>query len=311
MKVALAGNNDGPLRLWNALLDAGSASAPRPHVVAVGLEKPVSPELRERYDAAEARSRTVPPNSSRTGPRLFEAPDEETLRTRLASFDLDVLISVFCTFRFRALLEEDHDVWNVHLAPLPAYRGRHPVQWALINGESEFGVTIHRMTEDWDAGEILWQEHVPVDRHMSVAALRERLLACTEQHIPAVLDAWAANRLTPAPNPDRQATYVARRFPEDSRLRDWRDADRVVRTVMALRSESYAAYFVVGERRVVARDARLGERVYEGVAAPFICRTGRERMTVVCRDGRTVDLGDLSCSPDAFRVNDRIDCSPA
>jgi hypothetical protein len=34
-------------------------------------------------------------------------------------------------------------------------------------------------------------------------------------------------------------------------------------------------------------------------------------MTVVCRDGRTVDLGDLSCSPDAFRVNDRIDGSPA
>src|SRR5688572_26343251 len=58
---------------------------------------------------------------------------------------------------------------NLHAAVLPKYSGKHSLAWALINGESRLGVTLHRLAEEFDAGEILRIEYVDVTDEMSYA----------------------------------------------------------------------------------------------------------------------------------------------
>ncbi len=141
--------------------------------MAVGLQKPVAASLKQQY------LMYLKPD------QLWEGFDEAQLLTRLAPLQPRWLINCFCNFKFKALLNQ-YECLNVHLAPLPRYRGRHPLHWALINGEQEFGLTIHQMTDEFDGGEIYWQATVSVDDGMSVHALRQRLMQELEQNFARI-----------------------------------------------------------------------------------------------------------------------------
>ena len=271
MSFVIVGNNDGPLTLLRAL----SSTEQQP--VAVGLQKPVAASLREAY------LQHVHPDS------LWEGFDEEQLLARLAPRQPRWLVNCFCNFKFKALLDQ-YACLNVHLAPLPRYRGRHPLHWALINGEPEFGVTIHQMTSEFDAGDIYWQALVSVDDGMSVRALRQRLMEKLEQNFARFWQTFLAEGISSTPNADQEATYVARRFPEDSQLTEWHDRDRIYRKVNALRSETTPAYLQMGEHQIRVLDAKRSRAFYVGLGAPFISRTLFDGIEVACGDGRTVRL---------------------
>jgi methionyl-tRNA formyltransferase len=108
---------------------------------------------------------------------------------------------------------------NVHYAPLPRYRGRATVNWAIINGEPETAVSIHVLTPELDAGPILVQERVPIGPHDTVADLYDRLngimgatlAGAVERHLdgdPGV------------PQDEAQASYGCTRLPADGEI-DW------------------------------------------------------------------------------------------
>ncbi len=287
MSFVIVGNNDGPLTLLKAL------SSTKHQPVAVGLQKPVAASLREAY------RRHVPPDA------LWEGFDEEQLLARLAPQQPRWLINCFCNFKFKALLDQ-YACLNVHLAPLPRYRGRHPLHWALINGEPEFGVTIHQMTRAFDAGHIYWQAMVSVDDGMSVHALRQRLMEKLEQNFARFWQDFLAERVSPVPNPDQEATYVARRFPEDSQLTEWHDRDLIYRKVSALQSEANPAYLQVGQHQIRVLDAKRSSAFYVGRAAPFISRILADGIVVTCGDGRTVELLGFNPRTYGLAINQKL-----
>lgn len=287
MNVGLVGNNDGPLYLLRAMRECDLEP------VCVGLQNLPSEAVQQAYASASPL-------------HLFTGFDEDKLVERLRSMNLDLLVNAFCNFRFDRLLNQPYDALNLHLAPLPRYRGRHPLQWALINGESQFGVSIHQMTSSWDAGPVMWQQMVPVDDGMSVARLRGRLMNAVTAKFGAFLHAYARGDATPLPKNDADATYVARRFSEDSALTDWSDHAFVVRKVMALRSESYPAYLTVGDTHVTTRAAHALSRRYVGLAAPFVCGVHESSLDVVCLDGQTVRFSELQPTSPDVALNDRV-----
>ena len=109
---------------------------------------------------------------------------------------------------------------NVHYAPLPRYRGPNPIQWALINNEHQAGVTLHCMTGDFDAGDILAQALVPIrfdDTWMDVTARIDRVAEpLIAEQVPRLLDGTAVRR----PQADAEASRFPRRTEEDGRI-DW------------------------------------------------------------------------------------------
>ena len=125
MRVAIIGNNDGPERLAAALEGTDH------EVVLLAMQK-------------KAASLRVGPRHVSQVPEVVE--NEQGLADRLVGLDVDLIVNCFANFKYTRL-HRQYLVLNVHLAPLPKYRGRHPLQWALINGETTYGVTIHRINE--------------------------------------------------------------------------------------------------------------------------------------------------------------------
>ncbi len=114
----------------------------------------------------------------------------------------------------RALLEiPPHGSFNLHFAPLPRYRGSFPGAWAIINGETHHGVTIHQMAAGVDNGDIVAQVKVPIDPADTGKDLYEKCeeygLQLFRQTLPALLD----RSYTLTPQDPGQALYYDRNYP--------------------------------------------------------------------------------------------------
>jgi methionyl-tRNA formyltransferase len=93
-----------------------------------------------------------------------EDPNDPAIVTQLAAMKPDFLFSFYYRLMLKAplLALPRAGAWNMHGSLLPRYRGRVPVNWAIINGERETGATLHEMVEKPDAGGIVAQQAVPI-----------------------------------------------------------------------------------------------------------------------------------------------------
>ena len=152
---------------------------------------------------------------------------------------------------------------NVHGSLLPKYRGRAPVNWAILRGESETGATLHYMVDKVDAGDIVDQLAVPIladddAREVSakVTVAAETILA---RSLPKLIAGTAARR----PQPILPGQYFGRRTPEDGRI-DWsRPAREIHDLVRAVAPPFPGAFAGVGGERWDIHRTRLS-----GQAAP-------------------------------------------
>src|SRR3954447_11705257 len=112
---------------------------------------------------------------------------------------------------------------NVHASLLPRWRGAAPVQRAILQGDSETGVTIMQMDEGLDTGPMLLREAIPIAPQDTAGALGERLAALGSNLIVEALDGLARGQLQAHPQPADGATYAAKLRRDEARL-DWRRA---------------------------------------------------------------------------------------
>lgn len=92
--------------------------------------------------------------------------------------------------------------FNLHASLLPQYRGAAPINWALINGEKETGVTTFMLNEHIDEGGILLQESTPITPEDNAESLHDRLAAIGSRLVVQTLEGLANNTLCPRPQPD-------------------------------------------------------------------------------------------------------------
>jgi methionyl-tRNA formyltransferase len=122
---------------------------------------------------------------------------------------------------------------NVHYSPLPRYRGRANVNWAIVNREAEAAVTVHTIVPGLDAGGVLAQELVPIRPRDTVGSLYERLNAVQERLLPQAVTRRLAGDVGTTQDESR-ATYGCTRLPEDGEI-DWSastaDIDALVRSL--------------------------------------------------------------------------------
>ena len=107
---------------------------------------------------------------------------------------------------------------NLHGSLLPKYRGRSPVNWALINGESETGVTLHYMVEKADAGDIVAQRRVPIEIEDTALTLFHKLTAAATQLLKETLPLIKAGTAPRITQDSRSATIFGGRRPEDGKI---------------------------------------------------------------------------------------------
>jgi methionyl-tRNA formyltransferase len=109
---------------------------------------------------------------------------------------------------------------NVHASLLPAYRGAAPINWAIIHGDVETGVTIMRMDEGMDTGGVLAQESMPIDPIDTAGSLTEKLSTLGARLVAKTLPLVAAGSLVPVAQDGSKATAAPLLKKEDG-LIDW------------------------------------------------------------------------------------------
>jgi len=132
---------------------------------------------------------------------------------------------------------------NLHGSLLPAYRGRAPLNWVLVNGEPQTGVTLHHMATTADAGDIVAQRTIDIEPDETAIALYERMTKIGVELLVDTYPAVLAGTAPRVPQDDSRATTMPRRRPEDGRI-DWAwPAARIFNIIRAV-AEPYPGAFV-------------------------------------------------------------------
>ncbi len=143
---------------------------------------------------------------------------------------------------------------NVHYSLLPHYRGRANVNWAIINGETTAGISIHLVIPELDGGNLLFQQAIPIASNDTVACLYNRLNAIQERELGGVVLRVVAGYQGTGQNTD-QASYGCTRVPDDGEI-DWRQpTDAIDRLIRGLTPPFPGAFTHLDAQRLIIANA--------------------------------------------------------
>lgn len=151
------------------------------------------------------------------------AGDLLSLASQLTRLEPDFIFS----FYYRHLLPVEileipkRGALNMHGSLLPRYRGRAPVNWAVLAGESETGASLHYMTEKVDAGDLAGQESVPILPNDTAGEVLEKVAVAAERLLWRLVPELLAGTAPRTPLDLKAGNYCGRRRPEDGSI-DWR-----------------------------------------------------------------------------------------
>jgi methionyl-tRNA formyltransferase len=111
--------------------------------------------------------------------------------------------------------------FNLHASLLPQYRGAAPINWAIINGETETGVTTFFLTHEIDTGKIIYQEHIPVADTDNAEIVHDNLMNLGAKLVLKTVDDIAENRVNPLAQQESQALKPAPKIFKDTCKIDW------------------------------------------------------------------------------------------
>jgi methionyl-tRNA formyltransferase len=248
------------------------------------------------------------------------SPDVPEVVDTLRRFAPDLILSVW----YRRLLGPELlaipgiAALNLHGSLLPAYRGRAPLNWVLVNGEARTGVTVHHMTGDADAGDIVASRAIEIAPDDTAFTLYERMtkigVDLLLETYPAVIDGRAPR----IPQDHSKATTMPRRRPDDGRI-DWSwPADRIFNMIRAVAYPYPGAFVGDGDARLSLWAASLQPYATTGAAPGTVVAVvpsqgvvvatgeGSLLLTRVQAAGEVAEPADRWAARRAVRVGSRL-----
>ncbi len=198
--------------------------------------------------------------------------------SQIAEVIQDLSVDLLVSSDWRTWLSPDiyslarHGAINVHDGLLPRYGGFAPLNWAIINGESQVGVTVHFMNSEFDLGDIILQRAVPVGPADTATDLFHRTLPLfAELTVEAVAQISEGREARVAQDPAK-ATFFHKRGHRDS-LIDWSaEAEHICRLVRAQSDPYPSAFTYYRGRELQILSASVSSRTYGGTAGRVFCR---------------------------------------
>lgn len=221
-------------------------------------------------------------------------PNDPALVATLAALRPDFLFSFYYRHMLKAplLALPKQGAYNMHGSLLPKYRGRVPVNWAIIHGERETGATLHQMLEKPDAGAIVAQQAVPILPDDTAGEVFAKVTLAAELALDHVLPDLLVGRVMPQPQNLAAGSYFGGRCAEDGRI-DWHQpAANVHNLIRAVAPPYPGAFFDTpqGRFRVLRSlypQEQRGTRVAYG--QPMLFSSG-SRLYAECGDGQVLCL---------------------
>jgi methionyl-tRNA formyltransferase len=214
---------------------------------------------------------------------------------------------VIFSFYYRHMLKDEilvippHGAYNLHGSLLPAYRGRCPVNWVLVQGESQTGVTLHHMVTKADAGDIVGQKVVPIERTDTAVSLYKKLCDAAGGLLDELLPQVKSGTAPRLPQDSGKGSYFGGRRPEDGRI-DWRwPAERIYNMIRAVTAPYPGAFCLLpdGTKLILWWATPVEEGARLPVLPPGRVEIEGNRVLVRTGQGR-LNLADVET------INDRM-----
>ena len=194
--------------------------------------------------AARAKNVSVHTPASLNTPEWME---------RIALLAPDLILSVY----YRNMISEKIlglarlGAFNMHGSLLPKYRGRAPINWAVLHGEPRIGMTLHRMVKKADAGAVVDQQGVDIDPRDTAEQAFRKVLPCARAVLARQIDALLAGTAKETSQDDSQATYFGGRKPEDGRINWSLPTAQIFNLIRAVTDPYPGAFTDIGTTRLM------------------------------------------------------------
>lgn len=209
-------------------------------------------------DRAKGRGKKVSPPPTKVLAEAASIPvlqpekiKTEEFRNGLLSYQPDlIVVAAYGRILPQSLLElAPLGCINVHGSLLPGYRGAAPIQWAIIKGETEVGVTIIQMDQGMDTGDMLLKAKIPVGPQETAGSLMEKLATLGGQTLLQAIKGLKEGSITPLPQDHSQAT-MAPMLKKDDGLIDWGRSAKEIECLIRGLDPWPTAFCFLGENRL-------------------------------------------------------------
>ncbi len=217
------------------------------------------------------------------------------------------------SFYYRSLLSKDILMipsvgsFNLHGSMLPAYRGRCPVNWVLVNGERRTGITLHHIVEAPDAGDIVGQKEVVIEFEDTAYTLYQKLCGKAKELLEEVLPLIKKGTAPRVVQDLQRGSYYGGRRPEDGRI-DWNwPVMRIYNLVRAV-TEPYPGaftHFPEGEKLFIWWAVPEEEKVSRGPAGAL--EFEKDNVYVRASDGK-LKLLDIEVGKKRMKGQEILEC---
>lgn len=273
LRILFFGSSDFAIPALTALQAAGLA----PLLV---VTKPDAPRGRGRkiYDAELklAAQELKLPCAQPADPHDPKFLDE----LRALQPDISVVVSYGVILKPELLRLPPKGHLNAHASLLPLFRGAAPIQHAIRQGHDKTGITIMRIVEELDAGDILLQEETPIDPRENAGALRERLAAMAGQALVRALQLVQQGKDTYRPQ-DRSKVSFAPKVEKEHGIIDWRKPAKDIDLLVRAMTPKPGAQTRLGAKRFIIMEGTVEQDLY-GMGIPGALQSSGEEGIRVC-----------------------------
>ena len=190
-------------------------------------------------------------------PRTLRDGSSDALIQQLAP-DIIVVVAYGCIIPPQLLHVAKYGCINLHVSLLPKYRGSAPIQWAVLNGDAETGVSIMQLDEGLDTGDVLMVEPVAIDPEETSGELFDRVSAVGAKTLVDALAKIEAGQLTPVPQDHSKATLAPPLSKDTAHFAFTEDAAHIHNWVRGMNPWP-TAWFEQDGKRIKVSECRLAE----------------------------------------------------
>lgn len=203
---------------------------------------------------------------------------------RIRELQPDIIFS----FYYRNMLSDEilslapQGGFNLHGSLLPQYRGRAPINWVLVNGETETGVTLHQMVKKADAGPIAGQYKVAISDIDTALTLHAKMRDAAQELLRNLLPRMKEGPLPLTPQKEADASYFGRRTAADGEIHWQKSAFTINNLVRAVTEPYPGAFSYLGQRKLTIWRSRPVDLVHNKLPGTVLSTAP---LTVACGEG--------------------------